>query len=114
MNQILKGYLMDAYHRVDIYKKELEEYNVTNDDARGLIELCIEANFQATHDILLNEHYFEYSQWMKENVHINQNDNSYCDWLKKIKKEEDEDYLRRYNRRMKKVKFSLLSIELVK
>jgi hypothetical protein len=106
MNQILEEYLMDAYHRVDMYKKELEEYNVINDDLHGLIELCIEANFQATHDILLNEHYFEYNQWMKENkenVGVNQNNNSYCKWLKKIKKEEDEEYLRRYNRRMKKV-----------
>jgi hypothetical protein len=103
MNQILEEYLMDAYHRVNIYKKELEEYNVSNNDAHHLIELCIEANFQATHDILLNEHYFKYRQWMKENIDINQNNNSYCEWLKKINKEEDEEYLRRYNRRMKKV-----------
>jgi hypothetical protein len=103
MNQILEEYLINAYYCVDIYKKELEECNVTNDDAHGLIELCVESNFQMIHDILLNNHYFEYNQWMKENVGVNRDDNSYCDWLKKIKKEEDEEYLRRYNRRMKKV-----------
>lgn len=103
MNQILKEQLIDVNCRVDIYKTELKEFNINNDDANELIELCIESNFQAIHDILMNECYFEYNQWMKENICNNDNNNSYCVWLKKIRNEEDEKYLCRYNRRMKKV-----------
>jgi hypothetical protein len=104
MNQILKEQLIDASCRVDIYKTELKECNINDIDADELIELCIESNFQAIHDILLNECYFEYNQWMKENICNNGNNNSYCVWLKKIRNEEDEEYLCRYNRRMKKFK----------
>ena len=100
MDNILKSELSDVYERVEMYKKELKEHNILDEDADDLIQLYIEANFQSIHDIMLNHCYLEYNEWMKKNI---EKDNSYCVWMKKNQMEENNKYLDRYNRRMKRV-----------
>lgn len=100
MDYILKEHLFDANERVESYKKELEEHDISDDDKNILTQLCIEANFQAIHDMMTNQYYFEYNEWIKRNA---TKKDDYCMWVSKIKNEENEKYLDRYNRRMKKV-----------
>lgn len=100
MNCILEEMLVNAYDMIDTHKTHLKEYNLANDELDEIIQLYTESVFQFTHDSMMNQYYFIYNQWMKEN--INKKDD-YCEWLKRIRREEDEEYLRRYNRRMKKV-----------
>jgi hypothetical protein len=96
----LQQELNEVNYRVELYRKELIENNIFNDDADELIELCIESNYQEIHDSLLTLNYSVYNQWIKKNIN---NNNSYSRWLKKIKKDEDEQHLRRYERIMKRV-----------
>lgn len=96
----LEQELNDVNERVEFYRQELVENNISGDDANELIELCIESNYQEIHDSLLTLHYSEYNQWIKKNVDRN---NSYSKWVKKVKKDENEQHLRRYERIMKRV-----------
>lgn len=96
----LEEELNEVNYRVDLYRKELIENNICNNDADELIELCIESNYQEIHDSLLTLNYAEYNHWIKKNIN---NDNSYCRWIKKVKKDEDDQHLRRYQRIMKRV-----------
>jgi hypothetical protein len=96
----LEQQLNDIDARVELYREELIENNVYNNDANELIKLCIESNYQEIHDSLLTLNYSEYNQWIKINI---DNDDSYSKWLNKIKKDEDEQHLRRYQKIMKRV-----------
>lgn len=96
----LQQELNDVNYRVELYRQELIENNVCNNDSDELIELCIESNYQEIHDSLLTLNYSEYNQWINKNINMN---NSYCRWIKKVKKDEDEQHLRRYQRIMKRV-----------
>jgi type IV secretory pathway component VirB8 len=96
----LEQHLNDANDRVELYREELIKHDVCNNDIDELLELCVESNYQQIHDILLTNNYSEYNQWIKNNIDKNK---SYCQWLKKVKKDEDEEYLRRYQRIMKRV-----------
>jgi hypothetical protein len=96
----LQRELNDINYRVELYRQELIENNVCNNESDELIELCIESNYQEIHDSLLTLNYSEYNQWINENINMN---NSYCRWVKKLKKDEDENHLRRYQKIMKRV-----------
>lgn len=96
----LEQELNDANYRVELYRQELIKNNIYNDDADELIELCIESNYQEIHDSLLTLNYSVYNQWIKKNIN---NNNSYSRWVNKIKKDEDDQHLRRYQRIMKRV-----------
>lgn len=96
----LEQELNDVNERVELYRQELIENDVCNNDADKLIELCIESNYQEIHDSLLTLNYSAYNQWIKKNIN---NNNSYSIWVKKVKKDEDEQHLRRYERIMKRV-----------
>lgn len=96
----LQQELNDVNYRVELYRQELIENNVCNNEADELIELCIESNYQEIHDSLLTLNYSEYNQWINKNINMN---NSYSRWVKKVKKNEDEQHLRRYQRIMKRV-----------
>lgn len=96
----LQQELNDVNFRIELYRQELIENNVCNNEADELIELCIESNYQEIHDSLLTLNYSEYNQWINKNINMN---NSYSRWVKKVKKDEDEQHLRRYQRIMKRV-----------
>jgi hypothetical protein len=97
---MLEEHLDDANDRVNLYFQELMENNICNKDARELVELCLESNYHAIHNMMSTTHYSEYNQWIKQNM--NQN-NSFCKWVKKLKQDEDEDHLCRYQKIMKRV-----------
>ena len=96
----LQQELNDVNYRVELYRQELIENNVCNNEVDELIELCIESNYQEIHDSLLTLNYSEYNQWINKNINMN---NSYSRWVNKVKKDEDEKHLRRYQRIMKRV-----------
>jgi hypothetical protein len=96
----LQQELNDVNYRVELYRQELIENNVCNNESVELIELCIESNYQEIHNSLLTLNYSEYNQWINKNINMN---NSYSRWVKKVKKDEDEQHLRRYERIMKRV-----------
>lgn len=100
MDCILEEILANVYDAIETYKEYLKEYNLTDDEFKEILNLYTETNFQSTHDFMLKQYYHGYNQWVKKNINKK---NDYCEWLKKIVREEDEEYLRRYNRRMKKV-----------
>lgn len=87
-------------YRVEVYRQELIENNICNNDIDELIELSVESNYQEIHDLLSTLNYSAYNQWINENI---DNNNSYSRWVKKVKKDEDEKHLRRYQRIMKRV-----------
>lgn len=96
----LQQELNDVNYRIELYRQELIENNVCNNEADELIELCVESNYQEIHDSLLTLNYSEYNQWINKNINMN---NSYSRWVNKVKKDEDEQHLRRYERIMKRV-----------
>ena len=96
----VKQYLDDVEDRVNLFRQELIENNVSNNDARDLVELCIESNYGTIHNILSSENYSAYNQWIKQNINKN---NSFSEWLRKVKQDEDEQHMRRYQRVMKRV-----------
>jgi uncharacterized membrane-anchored protein YhcB (DUF1043 family) len=96
----LQQKLNDVNYRVELYRQELIEHNVCNNETDELIELCIEANYQEIHDSLLTLNYSEYNQWINKNINMN---DSYSRWVNKVKKYEDEKHLRRYQKIMKRV-----------
>jgi hypothetical protein len=96
----LKQQLDDVSDRVNLYRRELEENNVCNKDIHDLIELCIESNYHEIHNMLSTTNYSEYNQWVKQNINKN---NSFSRWLMKVKQDEDEEHLRRYQKIMKRI-----------
>jgi|LakMenE18May11ns_1017448.scaffolds.fasta_scaffold9026023_1 hypothetical protein len=88
-------YMCDIYVRLGLYRIELEENNVGKNNTDDLIQLCIESNFHLIHDLFSKENYQEYQEWINENLNKN---NLYINWLNKIKKEDDERHLVRYNK----------------
>jgi hypothetical protein len=96
----LKQHLFDVDFRIYLYSEELIENGVCNDDMYYLLKLCIESNYQVLHDSLLTTNYSIYTEWIKNNMNKN---NYYSKWLKKMKNDEDEEHLRRYERIMKRV-----------